>query len=71
MSDETRMAWSGSCKICNADYVIYPHAEASTEQREFIESGPNEWEAFSNCLVCDGAIYWNGTDPVESVVPRG
>lgn len=59
-----RMAYSGSCSNadCLAVYTVSPHDESPDEVVEQIAEGPDEWEAFTSCFVCDSSIDWNGND---------
>lgn len=68
MTEDTRMAWGGSCAECGAVVIIYPGDDSSAETHELIADG--EWEGFPSCYVCDGTIEWNGSDPVHHLVPR-
>ena len=70
MNDETRtdIAWSGVCNKCLACYVVYPHPDAKEDDRSWLASGPNEWDSFTSCFVCDGGIEWNGSDPTASII---
>ena len=63
-----RMAWSGTCRDCLANWIVYPHYEAEADVVEQTAEGPDEWEGFSTCQVCDGTIEWNGNDLVGSVI---
>lgn len=68
MTDDNRMAWSGTCEACMAIYVVYAGYEASPEQSEAIST---QWpESHVECLRedCEGTIEWNGNDPVSAVL---
>lgn len=66
----TRMAYSGVCanELCSALFVVAPHPESPDDVAAMIEEGPNEWEGFTSCWVCDSSIDWNGTDPLPMVI---
>ncbi len=59
-----RMAYSGNCSNpdCLAIYTVSPHDESPDESAERIAEGPDEWENFTYCFVCDSSIDWNGND---------
>lgn len=67
---EDQMVYSGSCEDCYAVFHVAPHPESSDETVKLIEEGPDEWEAFPSCFVCDGRIEWNGNDPRWAVLKR-
>lgn len=64
----SNLAWSGNCRECFAIFVVAPHDETSEAGRERIAAGPNDWEAFASCFVCDGTIDWNGSDPLPITI---
>lgn len=65
-----RMAYSGMCSNpdCLAMYTVAPHDEAPVDSVERIADGPEEWEAFTDCFVCDSSIDWNGNDPLPVTI---
>ena len=65
---EVAVAWSGTCDGCAATHVVYPHAEMLREDAEVLADGPDEWDSFTSCFICDGSIDWNGSDPVSAVI---
>lgn len=67
---EDQMVYSGSCEDCYAVFHVATHPESSDETVKLIEDGPDEWEAFTACFVCDGSIEWSGNDPRWAVLKR-
>lgn len=65
-----RMAYSGTCSNsnCSAIYVVAAHDETPDEVVGQIASGPDEWETFTYCFVCDESIDWNGNDPLPLTI---
>lgn len=57
-----RMQWSGTCEECAAVYTVAPHPEANAAQAGRITDGPDDWEVFTQCWICD---------PVVSGLPYG
>lgn len=58
----TPMAWSGNCRDCDAIVIIAPY-DSRTDR--IVEAGPDEWDTFPSCYLCDGSIDWNGSDPAK------
>lgn len=57
--------WFGTCRDCLAVVKVAPHDEGTISTRDLIAEGPDEWDSFSNCLVCEGTIDWDGSNPVR------
>lgn len=63
------VAWSGTCRNCATTFVVYPHPfETSEDKIDQITNGPTDWDGFTDCFICGGAIDWNGSDPVSAVI---
>lgn len=58
----TRMAWGGNCRDCDAIVIV-----ASNDGRtdKIVADGPDEWDSFPSCYLCEGTIDWNGSDPAS------
>lgn len=63
------MEWILGQALRRLDRAVPTSPISSTEER--IAEGPNEWEAFTSCFVCDASIDWNGNDLLPLTVrPR-
>lgn len=66
----SRMAYAGTCRneLCSAVFVVAPHPESPDEVAEQIAEGPDEWEGFTECWVCDSSIDWNGSESLPMTI---
>ena len=66
MDYSDRMIWSAACENCLINFAAWPHPDATEDVPD-----PEEWEAPSNCPVCNERLAWEFGDPMSTHIRTG